>query len=318
MSKPRVFIGCSVAAKPVAEHAADALRHDAEPEVWTDNKFFSVETPIENLFRFLDDYDFALFITLPQDATTKGDNRYLSVRDNVLFEIGLFLGRLGRKRVFLIAPQDGGTLSLRLPSDLTGIAPNTYDPGAASLQSQVSISLNEMKRAVREFVASKVIFDSGLKVTDDTLISKGGRRYEGSGKPVNDDVGQAVSRLTYEALEIRRTGKEGVWEVEVRPNGRRRPSLARVDRPGRTVKVAFEAKVSDAEHKVICVSIDADNWQWLENEVFVIRDTAWKAFNVILSAPEDRNVLIRIQDEVEVTPSGTLYLRNISVRPHQA
>jgi predicted nucleotide-binding protein len=136
LPKPRIFIGSSVAAKHIAEHAAEDLKHDAEPEIWTDDQFHSTSTPIENLFRILGNFQFALFVALPQDVITKGSTTIHSVRDNVLFEMGLFLGRLGRERVFLIAPQNGGTPSLNLPTDLTGIAPTVYDPSAANLQSR--------------------------------------------------------------------------------------------------------------------------------------------------------------------------------------
>jgi hypothetical protein len=37
-------------------------------------------------------------------------------RNNVIFEIGLFIGGLGRERVFIVTPQNTG--DFRIPSDL--------------------------------------------------------------------------------------------------------------------------------------------------------------------------------------------------------
>lgn len=47
-----------------------------------------------------------------------------SIRDNVLFEFGFFMGALGRKRVFGISPRS----ELKLPSDLRGLTFLDYDP----------------------------------------------------------------------------------------------------------------------------------------------------------------------------------------------
>ncbi|MFM0007473.1 nucleotide-binding protein [Paraburkholderia dipogonis] len=44
-------------------------------------------------------------------------------RGNVVFEIGLFMGRLGKDRAFLMEP---GDYIVKLPSDLTGITAITY------------------------------------------------------------------------------------------------------------------------------------------------------------------------------------------------
>jgi len=50
-------------------------------------------------------------------------------RDNVVFEIGLFVGRLTLKRVFLVRPA-GAVIAL--PSDWAGITAASYDLEKAS------------------------------------------------------------------------------------------------------------------------------------------------------------------------------------------
>jgi CRP/FNR family cyclic AMP-dependent transcriptional regulator len=51
------------------------------------------------------------------------------MRDNVVFELGMFIGFLGRRRAFLMEPRED---KLKLPSDLAGLTtvPYRYKPGA--------------------------------------------------------------------------------------------------------------------------------------------------------------------------------------------
>ena len=47
-----------------------------------------------------------------------------TVRDNVIFEVGLYVGRLGRDRCFIVFPRGSNP---RLPSDLLGVTILNYD-----------------------------------------------------------------------------------------------------------------------------------------------------------------------------------------------
>jgi CRP/FNR family cyclic AMP-dependent transcriptional regulator len=48
------------------------------------------------------------------------------MRDNVLFELGLFMGKLTRYRTILIHPR---VKDLKIPSDLQGLTLIPYEPG---------------------------------------------------------------------------------------------------------------------------------------------------------------------------------------------
>jgi hypothetical protein len=69
--------------------------------------------------------DFGVFIFSPDDVTRIREETWATVRDNVLFELGLFIGRLGADRSFFVVPQD--VSDLHLPGDLKGITYATYD-----------------------------------------------------------------------------------------------------------------------------------------------------------------------------------------------
>jgi len=52
-----------------------------------------------------------------------------TVRDNVLFELGLFMGKLTRHRSILVHPK---IKNLKLPTDLQGLTLIPYDAGDVS------------------------------------------------------------------------------------------------------------------------------------------------------------------------------------------
>jgi len=71
-------------------------------------------------------YDFAVIILAKDDVMTVGQGAILKARDNCVFEAGLFMSALGRKRCFLansVSQKD-------LPSDLGGVTPISFDEPA--------------------------------------------------------------------------------------------------------------------------------------------------------------------------------------------
>jgi hypothetical protein len=107
----------------VAELAERELVHDCKPILWSQGVFRTNNVPIEDLMHSLQEYDFAVFILLPEDPMQIRDTKTVGVRDNVLFERGLFLGKLGRKRIFFIGPESE-------QGERTVAAPLAYETGA--------------------------------------------------------------------------------------------------------------------------------------------------------------------------------------------
>lgn len=124
MPKPRVFIGSSVEGLNVAYPVQQNLLHEAEVTVWDQGVFELSRTTLESLTKALSDSDFAIFVFSPDDLIRIRNLNAPAVRDNVLFEFGLFIGKLGRERVFFLVPSDG---DLHLPTDLLGITPGKYE-----------------------------------------------------------------------------------------------------------------------------------------------------------------------------------------------
>lgn len=147
--KPKVFIGSSVEGLSVAYAVQQNLRHNAESTVWDQGVFDLSRTSIESLETTLQKIDFGIFVFSPDDISVIRDNTTQTVRDNVLFELGLFIGKLGRNRVFFIQPEGS---DLHIPSDLTGITPGTYETSRddGSLQAATGAVCNQIRTQINK------------------------------------------------------------------------------------------------------------------------------------------------------------------------
>jgi predicted nucleotide-binding protein len=116
--KPTLFIGSSTEGRSIAEYLHDALKTGVECTAWYHGWFELSKANLENLEEAAKTFEYAALILTPDDVTTKRGIERPSPRDNVVFEIGFFMGALGRNRVFLV--EHGGPL--HLPSDLEGLA----------------------------------------------------------------------------------------------------------------------------------------------------------------------------------------------------
>ena len=115
--------GSSYEGIAVAEALQARLDEVAEVTLWTQGIFDPGANFLEALIKTLDTTDFAILVMTPDDVILSGDEVSLAPRDNVLFELGLFMGRLGRERCFFVHERD---LKLKISSDLLGISAVKY------------------------------------------------------------------------------------------------------------------------------------------------------------------------------------------------
>lgn len=124
MRKPRLFIASSIESLPIAEAVNVNLDHDLEITIWKNGTFKLSSSTIDDLVEKSSTVDFALFIFTPDDISSIRSKQHHVVRDNVIFEMGLFVGAIGKSRSFILKPRD---TEMHLPTDLLGVTPADYD-----------------------------------------------------------------------------------------------------------------------------------------------------------------------------------------------
>jgi predicted nucleotide-binding protein len=119
-----IFIGSSTESKDIAYAIASHFEQDKfNVTVW-DKAFERNKSNLDNLKKFTATYDCAIFV-FALDKDNKLEHRgvtYDNLPANIIFEAGLFLGRLGYSRTFFLAEDNISDYIKDVLSDLMGIS----------------------------------------------------------------------------------------------------------------------------------------------------------------------------------------------------
>jgi hypothetical protein len=151
--KPTIFIASSSEAISVAEAVHIKLEQEMRVKLW-ENAFELSSIAITTLISKTKEADYAVFVFHPDDKTLIREKEYNSVRDNVVLELGMFIGALGLERCFILVPKSAET-TFRLPTDLAGVTATFYDDQEHDLTDSVTGSCAKIKQSVKKLEALK-------------------------------------------------------------------------------------------------------------------------------------------------------------------
>jgi hypothetical protein len=146
--RPKVFIGSSSEGLKISQFIQVLLDKSCEVTVWSQGVFGLNQGTLESLVLALDKFDFAILVLTPDDMTISREQTSQSPRDNVLFELGLFVGGIGRDRTFIVFDR---SKQIKIPSDLAGITFATFQEHNdgnlfSSLGAPTTLIQNEIER----------------------------------------------------------------------------------------------------------------------------------------------------------------------------
>ena len=115
--KPKIFIGSSKAGIAIAQKIKSHLSLIGDCFIWNETNVWELNrSTFENLLRIVSYFDFGVFVASADDLTLTNNEIVIEPRDNVILEMALFCGAMGRDKSFLLV-EDG----IKLPSDFNGI-----------------------------------------------------------------------------------------------------------------------------------------------------------------------------------------------------
>ncbi len=148
--KPRIFIGSSSEALEVAKRVKEYFSTDYDCYLWSDDIFKNNESFLDTLMKSASLFDFGFMVLSSDDGGLIRNKLFETPRDNMLFEYGLFLGRVGTMRAFPIVEEGA-----KIPTDLFGITCTMYKTqkdtqGNKVATDSLEIGLQKLKKQVDE------------------------------------------------------------------------------------------------------------------------------------------------------------------------
>lgn len=150
-NRPRIFVGSSVEGLEIAYSIQVNLEYNADVTVWDQGVFNLSKTTLDDLLEELDNSQFGIFILTPDDVSKIRNEDFKVTRDNVLFELGLFMGKLGKDKVFSVRPAN--VQDFHLPTDLLGINIGTFfeDRSDKNLTAALGPFCHKVRKAIKKY-----------------------------------------------------------------------------------------------------------------------------------------------------------------------
>lgn len=271
MRKPRLFIGSSVEGLKVAEAIQQQLTHDVFSTIWTQGIFRINSTTLDDLLAALRKHDYAMFILSPDDITILRNTEYHTARDNVIFELGLFMGYLGKESVFFVVPDDAPK-DLHLPSDLLGVTPGIYinTDDDDDLNAGVGPFCTEFKKVVRQTKSDSGVALAGKWCERWMLESTKSQQFLEKNEDTDVNIIQKGNRVMAEFKAADRTYElegvimdyflNGTWRDKQRGASYSGAFQLRIGMNGKTMSglwIGFDSELQAIKHSI---------WEWKRKE----------------------------------------------------
>lgn len=144
--KPKIFIGSSTEQKEIAESINQYISPIAEIIQWN-NAFRNGNSYLSDLQIAAQKCDFAIFVINPDDKGISRNKEYDFIRDNIVFEMGMFIGALGADRVIPICSKESNP---KIMSDYSGITFFRYDTNVESLDNAIYSTCIPIRKLIND------------------------------------------------------------------------------------------------------------------------------------------------------------------------
>lgn len=153
--RPRVFIGSSTESASIVKDLEKSIKKAkiADVRTWTDKELFRLShNAMESLELEICKCDFAVLVLAKDDYLVSREEEWDAPRDNVIFELGLCMGMIGRDRTFYLYDKRDVPHRTKLPSDIHGMMyiPYSLDPDDDLKEAFGKIKNNIVRLGVRK------------------------------------------------------------------------------------------------------------------------------------------------------------------------
>jgi hypothetical protein len=151
--KPRIFIGSASEARELMQALSLLIHKDgwAITKPWHYATFDPGKPFLASLSENTANIDIAVILYTGEDKVTSRHVTMASPRDNVVFELGYFIARLGADRVFVVCPAN----IPKIPSDYAGYGLITFHPSDGDPDEMMTPVAQELERQFRKLTQAE-------------------------------------------------------------------------------------------------------------------------------------------------------------------
>lgn len=189
---PKIFIGSSSEGKEVAYAIQENLDDAAEITIWDQGIFNLSNNYLDDLMDSLEKFDFAILVYTPDDSATIRDKEVSIPRDNVVFETGLFMGKLGKNKVYFVSPKS--ISDFHILSDLSGISYGQYNSKRedGNLNAALGPFCNKVKKKIISEPIKSLKNKFKIILKERAELEKSEQNYKCTCIKSNDDTGEKI------------------------------------------------------------------------------------------------------------------------------
>ncbi len=126
--------------------------------VWNQGAFPPSNYPLKSLLETINNFDFGVFIFSFDDFLEKRGKSCFAVRDNLLFELGLFIAHLGIEHNFIFIPDN--VTEFHWPSDLGNLTIGKYQANNANTDAGIGAACTEVLMQIERIRPSLLLSGS--------------------------------------------------------------------------------------------------------------------------------------------------------------
>ncbi len=143
--KRKIFIGSSTEGSEIAKKLKEEIESEMgdwlDCDLWNGGKIFELNTSaLDALMKASRKFDYGILVATKDDITKSRGKETHVPRDNVMFEMGMFLGSLGLTRAFLLVEKQS-----KLPTDYNGITVPYFEK---DIDGSIEEAVQKIKEAI--------------------------------------------------------------------------------------------------------------------------------------------------------------------------
>lgn len=295
--KRKLFIGSSKEGQSIADQVKNQIEKECgawlNAESWSDGNVFSLNnSALHSLVIASRKFDYGVLVASKDDILHSRGADHFVPRDNVMFEMGMFLGSLGLTRAFLLVEEES-----KLPTDYNGVTVSYFQRSTPhSLEKAIDQIVKSINGTQSTFNLKPMPSAALALGYFDNLVQPLAKKLQEEGKQFQLEILIPQHLKSIDAEINAYKSKNKSYNASPLGEGKRPILLERNDKPGHywdiPTTLATLGKLMDLLLPSSEIGINQEKRDWIDHE---LRNFAGTLDMLIKECPACRDNILVLQ-----------------------